>query len=264
VHLRYALAEATNLRLSYTGTISRPSFSQLAPNELIENEDFRIRRGNPDLLPARAQNIDLLGEHYFESIGVLSAGVFLKQISDFTFSSTTPITTGEFAGFDLITPANGSEATVYGVELGWQQQLTFLPAPLDGTGILANYTYTDSRTELGDRFDRPNTRFPRQVPHFGNLAVSYDRFGFSGLVSLNYQSAYMYTIAGTAEDDRFTDTRAQFDMAVSQQLGPRLRAFVELNNLTNEPFVTYTGTLERPIESEYEGRWGMFGVRFDF
>jgi TonB-dependent receptor len=264
LHLRYALAPSTNLRASYTGTISRPSFNQLAPNELIENEDLRIRRGNPDLLPARAQNFDLLGEHYFESIGVLSAGLFFKQLSDFTFNSTTAITTGEYAGFDLVMPANGASATVYGLELGWQQQLAFLPAPFDGAGILANYTYTGSRTELGDQFDRPDTRFPRQVPHFGNLALSYDRAGFSGLASVNYQSAYMYSIASAAEEDRFTHKRAQFDMAVSQQLTPRFRAFLELNNLTNEPFITYTGTLDRPIESEYEGRWGMFGIRFDF
>jgi TonB-dependent receptor len=264
VHLRYALSDATNLRLSYTGTISRPSFGQLAPNELVQNENLRVRRGNPELLPARSANFDLLGEHYFRSIGVLSAGAFLKQVQDFTFNSTTPITSGEFAGYELVTPANGAEATVYGVELGWQQQLSFLPAPLDGAGILANYTYTGSRTELGDQFDRPNTRFPRQVPHFGNLALSYDRLGFSGLVSLNYQSAYMYTIARTPDLDRFTHKRAQFDLAASQQITRQFRAFVEMNNLTNEPFITYTGSLDRPMESEYEGRWGMVGLRFDF
>jgi TonB-dependent receptor len=263
-HLRFAATEATNLRLSYTGTIARPSFGQLAPNEVVENENQRVRRGNPELLPARSRNLDLLGEHYFRSIGVLSAGVFLKQIDDFTFSSTAPISTGEYAGYELVTPANGAEATVYGAELGWQQQLAFLPAPFDGTGILANYTYTGSTTELGDRFDRPNTRFPRQVPHFGNLALSYDRLGFSGLVSLNYQSAFMYSIGRTPDLDRFTHKRAQFDLAASQQLTPRFRAFLEMNNLTNEPFLTYTGSLDRPIESEYEGRWGTFGVRFEF
>lgn len=263
-HLRFALSDATNLRLSYTSTISRPSFGQLAPNELVQNEDLRVRRGNPELLPARSANFDVIGEHYFPSVGVLSAGAFLKRIQDFTFSSTTPITSGEFAGYELVTPANGAEATVYGVEVGWQQRLSFLPAPLDGLGILANYTYTGSETELGDQFDRPNTRFPRQVPHFGNLALSYDRLGFSGLVSLNYQSAYMYTVARSPELDRYTHKRAQFDLAASQQLTRRFRAFVEMNNLTNEPFLTYTGSLERPIESEYEGRWGMVGLRFDF
>jgi len=264
VHLRYALGEGTNLRLAWTGTISRPSFSQLAPNEYVSNEDLLVRRGNPDLRPARAQNLDLLAEHYFRSAGVLSAGAFLKKVSDFTFSSTSQVTGGEYAGFQLVTPANGAEATVYGVEVGWQQQLDFLPGALGGLGILANYTYTGSRTELGDVYDRPDTRFPDQVPHFGNLALSYDRAGFSGLASLNYQSAYMYTIGRTPELDRYRKKRAQFDAAFSQQVGPKLRAFVELNNLTNEPYLTYTGSLDFPIESEYEGRWGMIGLRFDF
>jgi outer membrane receptor protein involved in Fe transport len=49
-----------------------------------------------------------------------------------------------------------------------------------------------------------------------------------------------------------------------QGAGRRLRAFAELNNLTNERYLTYTGTRATPIESEYEGRWGTFGVRFEF
>jgi TonB-dependent receptor len=264
VHLRYARGEGTNLRASWTGTIARPSFNQLAPNEHISNESLRIRRGNPDLLPARSQNLDLLAEHYFRSVGVLSAGAFLNQVSDFTFDATAEIADGEYAGFELVTPKNGAEATVYGFELGWQQQLDFLPGALDGLGVLANYTYTGSKTELGDQYDRPDTRFPDQVPHFGNLALSYDRAGFSGLVSLNYESSYMYQIGRTPDLGRFRRKRAQFDAAFSQQVTPRLRAFVELNNLTNEPYLTYTGSLDRPIESEYEGRWGMLGLRFEF
>lgn len=264
LHIRYALGEATNIRAAYTGAISRPSFSEIAPNEQITNESLRINRGNPDLRASRSQNLDLLAEHYFSSIGILSAGVFYKKFSDFIFRSTSQIVVGEYDGYDLVRPENGAEATVYGFEVGWHQQLDFLPGYLNGLGILANYTYTGSKTELGNAFDRPDTRFPDQVPHFANAALSYDRGGFSGLVSLNYQSSFMFRIGETAELDRYTFKRAQFDMAFSQQLSRRLRAFAELNNLTNEPYLTYTGTRATPIESEYEGRWGTFGVRFEF
>jgi outer membrane receptor protein involved in Fe transport len=74
----------------------------------------------------------------------------------------------------------------------------------------------------------------------------------------------MYAIGRTPELDRYTRKRAQFDAALSKQLTRSLRAFVEINNLTNEPFLTYAGSLDFPIESEYEGRWGMVGLRFEF
>ena len=74
----------------------------------------------------------------------------------------------------------------------------------------------------------------------------------------------MFRIGATPDQDRYRRERAQFDAAISQQITPRLRAFVELTNLTNESYLTYTGSIDRPIETEFEGRWGMLGMRFDF
>ncbi len=44
-----------------------------------------LSSGNPDLRPQHAWNYDLLGEHYFPAAGVVSGGVFYKQISDFIY-----------------------------------------------------------------------------------------------------------------------------------------------------------------------------------
>ena len=44
-----------------------------------------IERGNPDLDPTTSWNFDLLYENYFTSVGVVSAGVFYKDLYDYIF-----------------------------------------------------------------------------------------------------------------------------------------------------------------------------------
>ncbi len=263
-HARYRINDRANLRFAYTSTIGRPGFQEIAPNEFINFEDQVVTRGNPNLLPTRAQNIDLLAEYYMSSVGVLSGGVFAKRFRDFAFRARSDIDAGSLIGFELSQPQNGDEAIVYGFETAWQQRLAFLPGALDGLGIFANYTFTRSQTDLGRQFDRDNVPFPFQMPHFGNVALSYDKFGFSGLVSVNHQAGHAMGIGRTPELDSRRDSRTQVDLAGSQRLSNGMRLFVEVNNLTNASYLQYFGSTFTPRESELEGIWGTVGLRFDF
>jgi TonB-dependent receptor len=267
LHLRYRMDEATNVRFAVTRTIARPSFVALAPNEFVNfgaGPDGQVRRGNPELRPAHATNLDLLAERYFGSVGLVSAGVFWKDIRDFTFNAVSSITAGEYAGFELVQPQNGAEARAYGAEMALHTRLRFLPGALNGFGVFANYTFTESEadTEFGAAGPR-RTRLPEQFRHVGNVALTYDRFGFSGLVSLNHQSDFVDSLRGSPEADRWGRHRTQIDANLSQRLGRNLRATLQLNNLTNEPYIRYDGTMLTPYELEYEGRWASLGMRFE-
>jgi TonB-dependent receptor len=263
LHLRYRISEATNLRAAVTSTIARPNFLDQAPNEYIRFDDEIIRRGNPDLLPARSLNLDLMAEHYFASVGMISAGVFYKDLSDFNFDFRERLTGGEFDGFELIQPRNAAQASVYGAEFAWHQRFDFLPGHLSGLGIFANYTYSSATTDFGEELDR-DIRLPDQVPHVANVALSYDGFGFHGMVSANHQSDYIQQVGSTPADDRIGYQRTQIDASASQRLTPNLRLILNLNNLTNAPFMRYYGSTFFPDEDEYEGRWGSLGLRFNF
>jgi TonB-dependent receptor len=265
LHLRYRLDPATNIRFAATRTIARPNFLQLAPNEYVrfdEGEAGVVRRGNPDLLPAHSNNLDLLAERYFGTVGLISGGLFYKDISDFTYTEISTIPSGELAGFELRQPRNGVGARAYGAEFALHTRLTFLPGALNGLGMFANYTYTESEadTENGTR----RTALPDQFRHVGNVALTYDRAGFSGLVSLNHQSDFIDSLRGSPEADRWGRYRNQFDANFSQRIGRNLRAILQLNNLTNEPYIRYENTLATPYEAEFEGRWGTLGLRFNF
>jgi len=263
-HLRYRATPATNLRFAATRTISRPSFLRLAPNEYIRPDDQIVRRGNPELQPALSTNLDLLAEHYFASVGTLQAGVFYKDISDFFFTRRSDITSGDFAGWELIQPDNGASASVYGLELAWQQRLSFLPGIWNGLGMYANYTYTHSDSDYGGTTNR-SLPLEDQFKHIGNVAVTYDGYGFAGLVSLNHQSDFLESISSNPAADRYGRYRNQVDASFSQRVTPNVRVTVQLNNLTNEPYIRYfPGQDGRPYENEYEGFWGTVGLRFNF
>jgi outer membrane receptor protein involved in Fe transport len=52
-------------------------------------------------------------------------------------------------GYTFRQTRNVGAARIRGIELGWQQQFTFLPGPRRGLGAFANYTYTQSSISVG-------------------------------------------------------------------------------------------------------------------
>ena len=58
------------------------------------------------------------------------------------------------------------------------------------------------------------------------------------------------------------DDHLQLDASASLGLTRTTTAFLELVNLTNEPYITYQGVEERPRQREFYRSWGRFGFRF--
>ena len=259
LHARYRLTPQTNVRAAFTTAMARPNFIDLVPFRLPDEEDLTL--GNPELDPTISRNFDLLLEHYDSRIGVLSAGVFYKRLTDPIFLF---IEDNELGG-ETTQPRNGQDGDIFGVEIAVQQQLRMLPRPLDGLGIYANYTYTRSETTLpGGR----EARLQGQTPHVFNTALSYERGPFSGQISLNYHDDYILEYGGDAGDpeerleDIYVGDHLQFDASANVRITQSTAAFLELVNLTNEPFRLYQGVEERPRQREFYRSWGRFGFRF--
>jgi len=168
-------------------------------------------------------------------------------------------------GFELREPAAGDGARIYGLELTGQQQLSFLPGPWSGLGLLANYTWTGSTTEFGDAaFDERNLLLPRLVPHIGNVALTFDRGGFAGALSWNYQGTQLYSVGGSAETDRWLQDRYQIDLSASQQLPMGTRLYAEVNNLTGSNQLRYNDTVAFPDRYNIYGFRVLTGLRWNF
>ncbi len=134
LQLRYALDDNTNLRAAVTKGVARPDYIQLSPSLSAQqaergNINQPISLGNPALKPEYAWNFDLLGEHYFSAVGVLSGGLFYKDIYDFIFQRTALYTGGltQYDGFYASQTQNGPSAHLWGAEFDYTEH-SELPA----------------------------------------------------------------------------------------------------------------------------------------
>src|SRR5690606_9839895 len=112
LHLRYDSGDWV-FRGAYTETIGRPSFGDLSPRTRINREDEEVDLGNPDLDPYESRNLDFSAERYINGTGILSAGVFYKDIKGYVVTTNT-LNDPRWTGFDVTTPVNGDAANVLG------------------------------------------------------------------------------------------------------------------------------------------------------
>ena len=97
-----------------------------------------------------------------------------------------------------------------------------------------------------------------------NLAVGYEKGGFSGRLSVQYQEKSLFTVGSRAELDGFTDDLIRWDLALSQQFGGGLSVFLNANNLSNHPERAFLGIEVLPTNEQIFG-WTMdLGVKYKF
>ncbi len=263
VHLKYDLNDKTVLRFAWTNTLSRPNYIDLVPYQAINNEDEEISLGNTELNPTTSMNFDFMAEYYFSSVGILSGGVFYKDINDFVY---TYVVEDEATGYEIYQPFNGDDARIYGAEIAFQRQLDFLPGFAKNFSIYTNYTFLNStangiRNEDGD--ERGELELPGSSPNMFNASLSYADKKFSARLSSNFSDAYLDELGGNAFEDRYYDHQFFLDFNVSYSINKNLRIYADLNNITNQPLRYYQGSSKRTMQMEFYERRLTFGLKYD-
>lgn len=263
VLFRYEMDSNTIVRLAWTNTLARPGFYDLVPYREIAVEDNELSVGNPDLEPTRSMNIDLMVEKYYGSIGLISGGVFYKDIQDFIYVLEEKDAVDSFSGntYDSIfRPVNGATASLFGFEAAIQRQIDALP----GLGVFVNYTFTNSSTEnpaiSDEKIDLPGT-----AKHSLNTSLSYSKGPADLRVSFNYNSSYLDPDALdlTPGLERYYDAVTYLDVNGLYRVNNNLRVFFNANNLLNQPLRFYAGDKDRTYQAEYYGPTLNLGVKFD-
>jgi len=260
VHFKYNSSETTVLRFAWTNTIARPNYIDLVPYR--QREDDEISIGNPQLNPTTSMNFDFMAERYFESVGILSGGVFYKNLNDFIYTQKTD----QEDGIELYQPLNGDKATIFGAEVAFQRQLDFLPGFLKNFGIYANYTYLNSEAKgiaNADGDMRGDIDLPGSSPNMFNASLSYGDKWFNARLSSNYADAYIDELGGDAFEDRFYDEQFFLDFNATVFLSKNLQVYANLNNITNQPLRYYQGVKDRTMQMEYYSTRLTFGVKYD-
>lgn len=273
VHFKYDLNPRTILRFAWTNTLARPNYVDLTPFIDVVTGDDEIYLGNPELDPTTSMGFDLMGEYYFKNVGILSGGLFHKDIQDFIYVSQSTDENGAYStntddttGFDVFQPLNGDGATIFGAEFAFQRQLDFLPGFARNFSIYANYTYLISSADGVANEDgdiRTDLDLPGTAPNMFNGSLAYNDKKFNIRLSANYSDSYIDEIAGNAFEDRYYDEQFLVDFNVSYAVNTNLRVYADVNNITDQPLRFYQGQSNRTMQAEFYGRRVTFGLKYD-
>jgi TonB-dependent receptor len=281
VSFKYDATEDFVLRTAFTTALARPDYYALAPYINNIASDSEIIAGNPNLDATYSYNFDLMAENYFKSVGLVSGGVFYKNLKDFIYTysnnqystadfdadfpgQSNPVPVGE--EWTLVQQRNGDNVDVYGFEVAFQRQLDFLPGFLKHFGVYANYTYTESKAKGiadEDGNERKDVSLPGTAPHMFNGSLSWENGRFSGRASVNFTSDYLDELGSDEFNDTYYDKQLFLDINASLKITKNLRIFAEAKNLTNQPLRYYQGVSSRVMQLEYYQARFNLGLKFD-
>ncbi len=240
VHFKYEPFSGVVARLSYSTSIGRPNFNQIIPATTVDDLNSRISTANPDLRPQFSDNFDATVEYYFRPAGFISAGVFLKEISDFIFSRSSIVGSGadngfdgNFVGYQLTTPANAGSGRYRGFELNYRQQFTFLPGFWRGLSAGVNYTKTESYGDFGAAL--ASSLVANVVPNMVNFNLGYAYNKLDVRLVGTWRDEFLVASNASVALLTWQLPKTQLDIKVKYSMSPRLGFFFDVQNFNRAP-----------------------------
>lgn len=270
LNLKFSLSPDVILRLAGSKVLTRPDNSNVRNFFTIgldPSGNLTATAGNPFLVPATAWQFDASLEWYFGRVGSITLNGFYKTIENFFYQQVTNRTitnNGVTQNVSIRGPANfDGTGKIKGFEIAYQQTFDFLPSPLDGLGVNANYTYIESEG-LPNTFlntgapVNASTVPPGNLPleqlskHNYNISAFYEKGPVSLRAAYNWRSRFLLTAADVIFPyySIFNEPTGQLDASVFVNIGTilgtggDLRIGVQGVNLLNEVTKTtqaYTG-----------------------
>ncbi len=248
VHLRYEPVRNLVLRTSYSTSQSRAGYQDIYPATVVTYDQTtglgNVQQTTPKLKPQYSRNYDVSAEYYSRAAGVLSAGYFYKDISDFLARQTDVIGrgpnngfNGQYEGFNLNTTTNAGKATVKGYELNFMHQFVELPKPFNTLALNANYTHIKTNGSYASGADE----LLRFVPRSANVGLSGSYLRFEARVSYNFKGGYLQSFAVNPSQRIRTSGVETWDFNVQYRFARWCTVFVDVVNAFNKWESWYTG-----------------------
>lgn len=247
LHATWQIRANLLARFAYARTFGRPDFSNIIPNVQIDENDNpnpspdespgRITLRNPGLKPWTADNYDISLEYYFPKGGVLSAGVFRKDIANF-FGSDVHVATAadlaalglpdNFVGWDLSTRTNIGNARVSGAEFNFSR-------PLAGLGAWGRYFNVIANATALHLEGPENASFARFIPRSGNIGMTFNRRPWIVMLKWNFRGRQRNSLQTSVAPNGFEYYRPRYnlDLNVEYQLSKHASVFANARNVTN-------------------------------
>jgi iron complex outermembrane recepter protein len=243
IHFKYEITRGLLARASYSTGIGRPNFGQIVPTMTINNEAQTITSNNPDLTPQYSKNYDLALEYYFEPAGLLSAGVFRKDLTDFIYRANVgTVAPGSmfgdaYTGYTLTTDLNGGSAKIEGLEVSYNQQFTNLTGIWRGFGAFANFTWLRTEGDYGSPGGERVTgwQLPNFTPRAGNAGISYIAHGWTVRVKMNYTGERLQSFNADPSRLTYNTVSKPVDLNIAYAVRRYLNVYADVINVFNAP-----------------------------
>lgn len=276
VNLNLEMVPNLFLRATYAQNLARPNVTDLSPavNCLFDFVNVSVTgeqvcsAGNPELEPYRADQYDLNLAWYPNADTVVSLGYYYKDLISFVLPRQVRNGVDLFNDGVLFTvsqPINGFGAKLDGFEASAQTVFSFLPAPFDGLGASANFTYARALNSAltNQATGEPLNGFPGLSTYTYNGRIFYDKDWLNASLTYNRRSDWLVEAANAnfgnnpifRSGETFIDARIQFRLTEDYSI------FVEGLNLGKEFSLTYIDEA-RPIEYNYPGQRIFVGAQF--
>lgn len=295
LNLAFGLANDQTIRLGLARQIARPRIDQLNAGV-----GFGVDRatgkpggggGNPMLDPWKADAFDLSYEKYWADKAYVALAYFYKDLKSYVYTQTVdgydwsdfvrswkpnpgdaPVKTlGTYTA-----PMNGKGGKLQGVEATVSVPFGLFTPALQGFGIQASASFNDSSIKIvepsatGSVGNAPIS-LPGLSKNVYNLTAYYENSGFEARLSNRRRSDFVGEIGNFAGQRQLRMVKGEniLDAQVGYAFpdGSSLKGLalqLQVSNLTNAAYQTYTGTTDRPLEYIKWGRTYSLGATYKF
>jgi iron complex outermembrane recepter protein len=300
-NFNFSLTDSDQLRFAYAKVMARADMGDLANsgnfqwNQRADGNFVDLNSStSPKVRPFYADQIDISYEHYFtETDGAFVFALWNKDISNYpdTLSEqyfdyaaagiTLPpvpeqYQTDEVTGDPLVWENTGTynrlvniadAGYIRGVEVAYTQTFKFLPGLWSGLGANVNFSYTQSEIE------RPSTvpgeegqlaPIPGLSPRVYSATIFYDwEEKFTARLSARHRGAYLgEQIAIGSSQSAYFEAETIVLAQASYNFTDKLQGVISVDNLTDEPNISYFGDTTRTGTIQYFGRTIYFGFNY--
>ena len=247
IHLKYALNDKQNIRLSYFKSVSRPGFGDIVPTNFPQDNGAYNLVGNDSLLHTVADNYDLRYELFPGRGEQLLLGVFYKGLQD-PIEYYVESQGNSTSSLDIIPKNPASGASNYGFEAVFTKYFGKF-------GVAANYTYTNSKvtTTKLQYYKSPATSqdttsyttqtrpLQGQAANIGNISLLYKNqvLGLDVQLALAYTGNFIAQVSPYYNQDYWQKAYTQLDFSMEKKIAKHFAFFAKVNNLLNSQHKEY-------------------------
>ena len=284
VHWTHALQS----HFSVAKTQSQPGFASLNPalSEIppTVNRQGNGGEGNPNLSAITATAYDATLEYYAPSGGMAAIEAFYRTVTGYIEPETLtvpysqsycaangiPLTGGAAGQCNVLigTAVSSGKGFINGIDIEGQKFFNFLPAPFNGFGVEANYSWINSGAPIPGQNGLPTTigQLTNVSKNNGSLILMFDKYRLNARLAATYRSKYIesyYPGNDTYPPIDVVRPTVVVDLSLYYHLTKHFAITAAATNLTNAYYNSYSGTPLFPRDIRLFDRTYRIGFHYN-